>query len=309
MKNLFTQLSEIFTNKIWRLDTSKMSTAKRRVVRFVKLVRITVDTFMQNRMGFQCVALSYFVALAIVPLAAFIFAVTNGLNLSDKLDQFIVNISPANLDLTSVIREKALNIIDTAQSGAVGLVSALTFGFTIIWLMFQVERVFNNVWGLSKVPRKIYMRFSFYLLILLLTPFLLIIFGAGIAYYSDVATLIGFDLGDKMLPDVLMGIGLYVVTVFTFSAMYKFIPATKVQYKWALRSAVFSGLVFVLFQYIYLETQTFVTRMNAVYGAIAAIPLLLIWMNFNWQIIIYGAELCYGYHHVDTYNIPEWKEE
>ena len=49
--------------------------------------------------------------------------------------------------------------------------------------------------------------------------------------------------------------------------------------------------MFTVFQYLYLETQVFVSRINDVYGVIAAIPLFLIWMNYSWQIIIYGAQL------------------
>ena len=52
----------------------------------------------------------------------------------------------------------------------------------VLKMMFQVERVFNNVWGILKIPRKIYKRFGFYFLVLLLTPFIIIIFGTGIVY-------------------------------------------------------------------------------------------------------------------------------
>ena len=66
-----------------------------------------------------------------------------------------------------------------------------------------------------------------------------------------------------------------------------------------------SGVVFVLFQLFYLKVQISVSRLNGVYGALAAIPLFLMWVNFSWQIIIYGEQLCYGLQHVDRYHIPE----
>ena len=59
----------------------------------------------------------------------------------------------------------------------------------------------------------------------------------------------------------------------------------------------------MLFQFLYLQTQMFVTRLNAVYGVIAAVPLFLIWLNFSWQIVIYGAQLSFGIQNIDTYNI------
>ena len=66
---------KLFSDQLWELNVEGLSGAKRRIVRFIKLVRITFNEFAEKRMGFQCVALSYFSALAIVPFAAFIFAI------------------------------------------------------------------------------------------------------------------------------------------------------------------------------------------------------------------------------------------
>ena len=300
----------MFTDRIWSLDANKIALVSKsyaRLVNFVKLIRITINTFAENRMGFQCVALSYFVALALIPLLAFLFAVTGGMGLSGYLDTLLLTLaSDVDSDLLLLIKDKAANIINIAKSGGVGTISALTFLWTILWMMFQVERVFNNVWGIRKIPRKIYKRFGFYFLVLLLTPFIVVLFGMGIAYYINFPKYMGLDLSDlRFLPKMLGYIGFYVIATFTLSAMYKFIPATEVRYKYALASAAVSGLVFVLFQYLYLETQVFVARLNAVYGVLAAVPLFLIWLNFSWQIIIYGAELTYSFQNISNYGLKE----
>lgn len=304
------KFTDLFTDKLWTLDTSDCTRAYRRLVRFVKLCRITVATFMENKMGFQCVALSYFVTLAIIPFVAFLFAVTGGLGLSDMLSDALYQFLPNYPELIAKAMEKANNILNGARGGGVGLVSALIFLWAVLWMMFQVERVFNNVWGISKIPRKIYKRFGFYFLVLLLSPFLVIVFGTGIAYYTNITYLVGFDLSDiTFLPKFLGYVGFYIICVLTLSVMYKFIPATHVHYRFALKSSLLTAVVFSLFQYLYLETQVFVGRLNTAYGLIAAVPLFLIWLNFGWQIIIYGAELTYGYQNVDKYNIPEWESE
>ena len=273
----------------------------------MKLIRITIDTFAENRMGFQCVALSYFMTLALIPLTAFIFAVTGGLGLNDFVDTILMAIAQdVDSDLLMMIKEKAVNIIDSAKSGGVGVISALMFLWTILWMMFQVERVFNNVWGIRKIPRKLYKRFGFYFLVLLLTPFIAIIFSAGIAYYSNFSKFLGLDLSElRFLPKLLGYLGFYIIATLTLSAMYKFIPATEVKYRNAIRAAAIGGAVFVIFQYLYLETQVFVARLNTVYGVLAAIPLFLIWLNFSWQIIIYGAELTYSFQNIKNYGLQE----
>ena len=74
-----------------------------------------------------------------------------------------------------------------------------------------------------------------------------------------------------------------------------------------MKAAIWTALAFVLLQYIYLETQMMVTRMNGVYGAFAAIPLMMIWLNYSWQIILFGVYLTYSYEHVDDFD-PEKDE-
>ena len=305
------KLTDLFSDRIWSIDTSACPKGYGALVHFVKLLRITISTFAENRMGFQCVSLSYFVTLAIVPFCALLFVVTGGLGITDKLEDILRQILTTSPELVDLIMDKAGNIVDLVDGGGVGLLSALLFLWAILWMMFQVERVFNNVWGIRKIPRKIYKRFGFYILVLLLSPFIVLIFGTGIVYYTNMTNLIGLDLSDvNFLPKFLGYAGFYVVSALTLSAMYKFIPAPKVKYKEALKAAVVAALVFVIFQYLYLETQVFVARLNKVYGVIAAVPLFLIWLNFSWQIIIYGAELTYSLQNVDTYRkTDDWDSE
>ena len=304
------RLKDLFTDRIWSIDTGKVSVVSKsyaRLVTFVKLIRITVNTFAENRMGFQCVALSYFVTLALIPLLAFTFAVTGGMGLGNYLDTLLGYFSSfVDTGMLNMVEEKADNLINIAKSGWVGVIAGLSFLWTILWMMFQVERVFNNVWGIRKIPRKIYKRFGYYLLVLLLTPFLVVLFGAGIVLYSNFTKFLGLDLSQlRFLPKLLGYLVFYLVATLTLSAMYKFIPATEVKYKHAIKAAVVAALVFVVFQYLYLETQVFVARLNTVYGVLAAIPLFLIWLNFSWQIIIYGAELTYSLQNVKNYGLPE----
>lgn len=304
------KITDLFTDRIWTLDTSGDSRFYAGIVRTWKIILITFRTFMENRMGFQCVALSYFITLAIVPLIAFAFAITGGLGLDDKITQALQVILPAHPEIVSMLSEKAGNILASAQGGGLGLVSALMFLWTILWMMFQVERVFNNVWGILKIPRKLYKRFGYYFLLLFLTPFIVIIFCSGIVYVTNMPNLFGLDVKDMRFIFKLIGyLVFYAILVGTLSMMYTFIPATKVQYKYSFWSALIAGAIFMLFQYLYLHTQMFMGRLSQVYGILAAIPLFLIWLNFSWQIIIYGAQLTYSFQHVDKYKVSAWDTE
>ena len=304
------KITDLFTDRIWTLDTSSSTSAYAEIVRIIKLIRITFRTFMENRMGFQCVALSYFITLALVPLLALAFALTGGLGLDDKITSFLQIVLPSNPEIVTLLSEKASGIIYSAQGGGLGLISAIFFLWTILWMMFQVERVFNNVWGILKIPRKIFQRFGFYFLVLILSPFIVIIFGTGAVYATNLPNLFGLNLNEVRILFKLIGYAVfYIILVLTLSVMYKYIPATFVAYKYAFRSALIAGVFFVLFQYLYLHTQMFVGRLNQAYGILAAIPLFLIWLNFSWQIIIYGAQLTYSFQNVDKYNVSAWGNE
>lgn len=304
------RITVLFTDRIWSLDTSGCSKAYASLVHLLKLVLITVNTFTQNKMGYQCIALSYFVMMALVPFVALLFALTGGLGLSDRISEVLYMIFPANPEFVSTMMEKANGLLDTAKGGGPGLISFLIFLWAIVWMMFQVETVFNNVWGIRKIPRKLYKRFGFYIIVLALSPLLVFVFSAGIAFYTNITNLFGLDLSNiRSITKMLGYLGFYTVSTLTFSAMFTYIPATKVKYRYGLQAAALTALVFVVFQYLYLETQMFIGKLSRAYGVIAAIPLFLIWLNYSWQIIIYGAELTYGFQNVDKYKVPEWDSE
>lgn len=293
------RISDLFTDRIWDIDTDQCSKFYAELVRLIKLTRITISSFAENRMGFQCVALSYFMVMAMIPFIALMIALTAGIGMENNLMEALYRLFPGDSNIAEIIFDKASGLVEGAKKGGATLLSSLTFIWAIIWLMFQVERVFNNVWGIRKIPRKLYKRMGFYLLVMILSPFIVIVFGSGITYYSNFTNLFGLDLSDlKVIPEILGYLVFYIITALTLSAMYTFIPATKVRYKYAFKSALVAAAVFVVFQYLYLETQMFVGRLSFAYGVIVAVPLLLLWLNFSWQIIIYGAQLTYGYHKI-----------
>lgn len=271
-------------------------------IKDLRILVVTIKTFSAEKIGFQAVALSFFCTMAAVPFMAVAFAITGGLGLEDTLKQLLVSNIP-NQQAVDTLFGYAQNVIDTAQSSPVGLVSALLFTWLVLWMMMCVESVFNNVWRVNK-SRNIFKRLTFYLVIMGLSPFVVLLFFAGAIVYSNVL--------DVLVPDVVFSeniknfLGWVVfaaVSVMTFSAMYKFIPNHYVRYKDALKAALLSGVLFTILQYLFLETQIFVSRLNTIYGAVAAIPLFMFWLNFGWFIILIGAELSYAFQNVDNYNL------
>ena len=305
IRHFSSSVRQFFAQDIWKVNLEELSRAKAKTIKYIKVLLITIKTFSAEKIGFQAVALSFFGTMSVVPFIAVAFAVTGGLGLDNRLKELLYANFSGHPEVIDMVLGFADNIIHTAESSAMGLVSALLFVWLIFWMMISVERVFNNVWRVRK-SRNIFKRISFYTAILLISPFIIMLFFSGSIIYSNILDGIGLDAAYfESFASFFAWVLFYIVAALTFSAMYKFIPNHKVQYSNALRAAVLSGLVFTILQYLYLETQLFVTRLNAVYGAVAAIPLFMFWMNFGWFIILFGAELSYAYQNVDNYNLED----
>ncbi len=297
------KIKNFLRDDIWNIDLGELSQAKARFVKYLKVVIITIKTFSAQKIGFQAVALSFFSTMSVVPFIAVAVAVTGGFGLSGKLKDLLYHNFENSEQIIDAVLNSAENIISTAQSSIMGLISALLFVWIVIWMMVSVERVFNNVWKVQK-SRRLLKRVPFYLAVLLISPFVIMVFFAGSFVYSNALEYLGLDMEALSAFKTLLTWVLFAaVAILTFSAMYKFIPNAKVDYSNALRAAVLSGAAFTVVQYLYLETQVFVTRLNAIYGAFAAVPLFMVWINMGWFIILIGAELSYAFQHVDNYNI------
>ena len=292
-------LRKFLGHDIWQFNLSDLSKAQALFIRDLKVVLDALRNFADEKIGLQSVALSYFCTLAAVPLVAVCFAVTSGFGLENVLRDalYSADISQTVID---TLLTAASNIINASKAGLFGVITALSFVWLVIWMMNRVEKVFNNVWHVSKPKRKDLKSYGIDIIIMILIPFVVLIFFAGTVVYSHVLDLIPNSIGvtDKIksfLGWVIFG----GVAVMTLSAMYKFIPATHVNYRFALKGALWAGIAFTIFQYLYLETQVLVTNINAVYGAVAALPLFMMWLRFGWLIILYGAQFSYSFQTVD----------
>lgn len=305
LKHKTHKLKNFFREDIWELEMEELSKARARFIKYVKVLIITVKTFTQQKVGPRATALSYISMMAIVPFLAIVFGVTGGLGLGDKLKEFMYANFSGSEDVIDTVLSFAQNIIDTAQSGWMGFFSALLFIWIVFKLMMSIEAAFNNVWKVDQ-KRSIVRRFSFYIAILLIAPFVIFVMFAGSFVYSNALEYLGFDPeGFSLVKKLISWVLFVVVAAFTFSAMYKFIPNYKVNYPTALRAAFFAAFAFGAVQFFYLETQMLVSRLNGIYGTFAAVPLFMIWLNISWNIILIGAEVSYAFQHVDSYNIED----
>ncbi len=299
------RLKNFFRNDIWELDLEELSRAKARFIKYLKVGVITIKTFSSEKIGFQAVALSFFSTMSVVPFVAIAFAITDGFGIAESLRNILYQYFNNSQQTIDMVLGFAQNIIDTAKGSTIGLVSSLLFAWIVVWMMMNVEKVFNNAWRVQK-SRNIFKRLSVILAMLFVSPFVIFVFFGGTVIYSHALSYLGLDVETfSFLKTLITWVLFGVVATFTFSAMYKFIPNADVDYANALRAAIPAGIAFAAVNYLYLETQVMVTRMNGIFGAFAAVPLFMVWINIGWFIILIGSELSYAFQHVDSYNIED----
>lgn len=299
------KIKDFINEDIWRLELEELSKARARFVKYVKILLITIRTFSAEKIGFQAVALSFFSTMSVVPFIAIVFAITGGLGLADKLQELLYGYFQNSTQIIDFVINAARNIIESTAGGGMGAISGLLFAWIVVWMMLSVERVFNNVWRVT-TNRNIFKRLSYIIAMLLIAPFVIMVFFSGTIFYSHVLELLGLNSDALTTFNTILAWLIFgVVVTFTFSAMYKFIPNAKVDYAAALRAAIPAAMAFTVMNYLYLETQVLVTRLNAVYGVFAAVPLFMMWVNVGWNIILIGSELSYAFQHVENYNIDD----
>ncbi len=299
-----------FTRDIWIFDISELSHPKAFMHKAYTFISASIRDYGVKKIGTMSASLSYFCTMAFVPFIAVCLALAGDFGLENYFYDILYN-NIEDPQLGQLIAEAADNIVQLAQKGGFGLISALAFVWMVIWMMNRVEKVFNDVWRINdktverekrnKKNRNFFASFGIDLTILLIAPFLLVLFFAGTIVYSKVLDVvipnnIGFSSEIKSFIGWLF---FALISILILSVMYKYIPSTKVKYRHAFRAAIVAGIAFTVLQYLYLGTQVLVTRINTVYGTMAAIPLFLVWMRFGWLIAMLGAQLSYSMQNYD----------
>ena len=268
--------------------------------RQLKIVAFTLDNYSKLGLNWQAVALSFFSTMAVVPLIAVIFSITDGFGISNILYDLIHKYF-SNQEIINLFLGFANNILDSTDFSLYGMISFGVFLWLVVWLMLCVERSFNNIWFVE-TSRVWWKRAMSYFLILLMAPFVSILFlGMAVVISDGIKNMWMVEIPFLNMRDILQWLIFYGVAALIFATMFKFIPNAKVKFSNAFKAALLASAAFTIVQFFYLETQIFVTRINAVYGVFAAIPLFMVWVNIGWFIIIIGAQVSYSIQNLDNY--------
>ena len=279
-------------DEIWRVTDDEVSKKRGMLYNAIKIVTLSIKEFAERRIVNMASALTYSTLLAIIPILAILFAIARGFGLANLLEEQF----RSGLQGQALTAETILTFIDSylshAKSGIFIGVGLIMLFYTVLLLTYNMERTFNSIWQVKK-QRTLYRKITDYFSMLLLLP-LLILLSSGISIFMS-TFLQNINEFALLAPIVkfLVRLTPFVLTWGMFTALYIFMPNTKVKLKYAILPGILAGSAFQAFQYLYIGSQIWVSRYNAIYGSFAAIPMFLLWTQISWSICLYGAQLCY----------------
>lgn len=197
------------------------------------------------------------------------------------------------------------NSLEEAKGGGVFAgIGILLFLYTVLILFNDIENNLNKIWQVSK-GRAIGRKMTDYTAMVLFMPvFFILVNALNILSYPQNDTLKIIYILYPFIPR-LLDIVPFVVMILLFTALYKFLPNTKVKFMNALIAGIVAGMAFQFFQMLYLSGQMWITRYNAIYGTFAAIPLMLLWIQMSWFIVLIGAEISYAAQNVRKFSFEK----
>lgn len=306
-KEKITDLIEFLTYGIWRIDYKSLSKKTSVFYNIIKTIILTVRNTLELELGVKAASLTYRTVLAIVPFLAVLFAIARGFGFENIIQSEILdylgmtpigNVPQGESNLMIEIITLINNSLEYAKgSGVFAGVGVVLLLYTVFTLFRDIENNFNRIWQIKK-GRSMHRRAVDYFALILFLP-ILIILNYGLSIMLNSFTKYIFILYPatqylNILP--------YVITVLVLTLLYKLMPNTKVEFVNAFIAALLAGAAYQIVQMLYLNGQIWITKYNAIYGTFAAIPLLLLWLQLSWYIVLIGATLSFAAQNVRKFS-------
>ena len=269
-------------------------------VKMVKIINLSVQSFLDRDLQLRAASLTYSTVLAIVPALAMLFAIARGFGFQNLMQSELLRYFPSQRQALENALVYVDNYLSQASQGifiGIGLIFLL---WTLVSLMSNVENTFNHVWGIT-TRRSLQRKFTDYSALFLLLP-VLIVCSAGISIFMSDAVQRVFE-GKDLSPMVhrLLSFMPTVISWIIFTAAYYMVPNTRVKLTGALCAGILCGTLFQVVQMLFMSGQIYVSKYNAIYGSFAFLPLMLVWMQISWLITLAGVVLTYAWQNFDSF--------
>lgn len=254
----------------------------------LQFLRYFVRRCLDDRINIMAGHLTYVSLLSLVPLVAVIFAIFSAFPMFEAFRENIETLVLNNLVPTSgdALQEYLERFVGNAnQMTAIGAV----FLFVVaIMLISAIDKAMNTIWRVHNKRRTI-ISLAVYWMVLTMGPLLV---GTGIGLSSYLLSMAAF--ADEYVGGArttLLTLFPFFTSIMAFLLLYAMVPNKVVKFRHAIWGAAVSALLFEMAKHGFRLYLQFFPSYELIYGALATIPILIVWVYLSWNIILLGAEL------------------
>jgi membrane protein len=299
-KALFAGYWRAFVERLWAAADIEASPVRKAALAAGRVLYIAVEGFADDLCLIRASALAFTSLLALVPTLALVFAALRGLGWhGERLEALILSRATV---LSPEAIETVVHYIDNTNFAGLGVIGGCLLFFTFLSVMANIEHAFNAIWG-HATPRLLMRRITDYFGVMIVTSVLLGIAASVPAVIASAPLAVTLEArwGVVTALERTTGLGAYVLVCVGFAFLYVFMPNTRVRLIPALAGGVFAGSVWQATQWAYVWFQAGVGAYNAIYGALAQLPVLMAWFFLSWVIVLFGAETAYAVQNLHAY--------
>lgn len=270
------------TNQEWRQTVRAL-----RHFPWLETARTLRDRFREDHLALTASSLTFTTVISLVPLFTVLLAVFSAFPAFNKLQGVLQQWLSDSLFPDAIARQ-VMGYLNQFSSKAsrVGMVG---FGFllmTALSLILTIDRTLNGIWRVRR-SRPLAQRVLMYWAVLTFGPLALAALLATGSYaasasrglVSELPAAVGFLLD-------LMQFGL---VAWAMAALFHYVPNTWVRWGHAAAGGVFVALGLELAKKGLALYLALLPGMSAIYGAFAAVPILLLWVYIVWVVVLLGA--------------------
>lgn len=300
ISNFIKKVIHFLTYDIWRFTRDELSAKRMTLYDILKSFILVFRNIDRTELNTRAAALTYKNLLSIVPILAVLFAIARGFGLQDEVQRELIKYFEGQTDLINRAMTFIDNSLQYAHGGVFLGIGVVILLYTVVNLLSSIEDNFNLIWNI-KNGRTYYRQFTDYLALIVIAPVFLICNAGFSILLSNTANM---ELIGYMVRPIIK-IAPFLITIFLFTFLYIYIPNTKVRFMPAFIAGTFSGTVFQIFQMLYIGGQIWISKYNAIYGSFAALPLLMLWLQLSWFILLFGVQLSYAYQNVAKFSFEQ----
>lgn len=175
-----------------------------------------------------------------------------------------------------------------SKASSVSIVSSLAMFFTTAMMFNLIENTFNRIWGVQE-PRPVLRRLLIYFFIATLGPLLL----GGSLYLTSYLYLAARGIVSQLpyLSGIWPILFLAFISAAAFTFLYRFVPYRRVLWKDAFYGGLFASAAFEVAKRLFAVFVMQFASYQRIYGALALIPMFLLWLYVSSLIMLSGAVL------------------